>query len=210
MSIIVTYTGRRVNIMQPDASVVCIEDIAHALACVNRYNGHASAPYSVAQHSVVLSRYVQASGITLATHPDPRMAALWALLHDAAEAYLGDVVRPLKQLAVMEPLRLIEEAWQMEIALAMGLFPLHEPEEISLLDQRLLLDEWPALMPGKTDWFSDLEPLGVWDEDGYCLLGWAPSGVWEWGIAEAAFLKQWRALGGEAKVARKQEGGKAA
>lgn len=80
-----TYSGRAIFPEAPDPRQIEIEDIAHALANVCRFGGHCREFYSVAQHSVLVS------GLT-------KNCPLLGLLHDAAEAYLGDVVRPLKRL----------------------------------------------------------------------------------------------------------------
>ena len=82
----------------------CIEDIAHALAQINRYTGHAARPYSVGEHSLLVCDIVRAKGLN--AH-----AQLLALLHDAHEAYCGDVASPTKTV--------LGAAWlQFEIALA--------------------------------------------------------------------------------------------
>lgn len=78
-----TYTGRKFWPLDPRPEEVCVEDIAHALSLVCRFGGHCKEFYSVAQHSVFVSKYCP-------NYP------LWGLLHDAAEAYLGDLTRPLK------------------------------------------------------------------------------------------------------------------
>jgi uncharacterized protein len=79
------HTGRKFWPANPDPADLDIRDIAHALALMNRYNGHTKRPLSVAQHSVLCS---------LRCPDEPR----WALLHDATEAYLPDVTRPVKRL----------------------------------------------------------------------------------------------------------------
>ena len=83
-----TYTGKKFDIDNLDPSMVCLEDIAHALSMLCRYNGHCEMFYSVAEHSVIMSQYV------------PKHLALDALLHDAAEAYITDVPRPFKKLLI--------------------------------------------------------------------------------------------------------------
>ena len=80
-----TYTGRQFWPLDPRPEDVDILDIAHALANVCRFGGHTKAFYSVAQHSVLVSRVV------------PAGQALAGLLHDATEAYIGDMIRPLKR-----------------------------------------------------------------------------------------------------------------
>ena len=86
MSWIQTHSGRVFDLLQPHPDAVDIDDIAHALAQICRFTGHTDAFYSVAQHSVIVSRIV------------PDQDALAGLLHDATEAYVGDVSRPLKSL----------------------------------------------------------------------------------------------------------------
>ena len=90
---ILTATGRDFPLsglptVMPDAAPR-IEDIAHALAQINRYTGHAARPYSVAEHSLLVCDIVRAKGLN--AH-----AQLLALLHDAHEAYCGDVASPTK------------------------------------------------------------------------------------------------------------------
>jgi len=84
-STITTYTGRIFDYSNPAETPVCLEDIAHALGMLCRFNGHIRRFYSVAQHSVLVSRLVEPGH------------ALQALFHDAAEAYVGDMVSPLKR-----------------------------------------------------------------------------------------------------------------
>lgn len=80
------HSNDYVDFANIDALRVNIEDIAHALSMLCRFNGHTREFYSVAQHSVLVSYLV------------PAEFAMTALLHDAAEAYCGDVVSPLKEL----------------------------------------------------------------------------------------------------------------
>lgn len=87
-----TWRGRHLDLLDPDGADICIEDIAWALSRQARFNGHTHGrfAYTVAQHSLwcawAAQHWFQAS---------PELA-LHALLHDATEAYMGDIVSPLK------------------------------------------------------------------------------------------------------------------
>lgn len=84
-------TMRDFDFLNPKIEDIEIEDIATALSKICRFNGHCSIPFSVAEHSVYVSKYLEAQDI----HRD---FARVGLLHDAAEAYIGDMVTPLKVL----------------------------------------------------------------------------------------------------------------
>jgi len=83
---ITTYTGRRINLSAPKPSHVSIVDIAAGLSHTCRFAGQTRPMYTVAQHSVMVSRCV------------PDEYARWGLMHDAAEAYLGDPATPVRML----------------------------------------------------------------------------------------------------------------
>lgn len=79
-----TYTGKQFWPLDPMPEDIDIRDIAHSLALSCRFNGHCYVFYSVAQHSVLVSKLVKST------------KALAALLHDSTEAYFGDIIKPIK------------------------------------------------------------------------------------------------------------------
>jgi 5'-deoxynucleotidase YfbR-like HD superfamily hydrolase len=82
-----TFTGKQFFPLHPKPQQICIRDIAHALSNICRFNGHSLRHYSVAEHSVRVCCLLNDRGPA---------EQLWGLLHDAAEAYLGDIVSPVK------------------------------------------------------------------------------------------------------------------
>jgi len=79
------FTGKKFWPLDPKSEEVDIKDIALSLAFQCRFNGHSNYFYSIAQHSVIVSKIVS------------KDQASAALLHDAAETYIGDMVSPLKR-----------------------------------------------------------------------------------------------------------------
>lgn len=139
---ITTVSGIEVDLLNPTFDMINIDDIAHALAMQVRYNGHVRQFYSVAQHSVLASHMVE----------DKYM--LTTLMHDAAEAYLGDVVSPLKKL--LPYYSSIEATFEKIIAQKFGLiYPF--PEETKTADRVMLYSE-QLWREGILDFVAPLDP----------------------------------------------------
>jgi hypothetical protein len=163
-----TYGGRAIDVLRPCVGDVDPRDIAHALARICRFGGHVPGlAYSVAQHSVYVSL------VCGAEH------ALVGLLHDAAEAYVGDVVRPLKN--YLAGFAELEHRWAMAIGerfgLGGGLAQL--PAQVQAADEATLCAELRDLF-GQAQVGPELRITGPWD---------APT-------AEDIFLSRLALLGG--------------
>lgn len=167
-----TFTGRAFFPLDPSLDDIVIEDIAHALSMLCRYGGHVRGFYSVAEHCVLMSRAVAPQN------------AMWALLHDATEAYMGDLIRPLKR--QMPAYAEAEADLMLAICTRFGL-PFDCPAEVKAADTRILRDEREALLsPPPLPWLAveEVEPLGVH------VVGHAP-----W-AAERLYLDRFAELNG--------------
>jgi hypothetical protein len=173
MGAILTYTGKSLDPLSPDPDAIVIEDIAHALSNICRYTGHVRRFYSVAEHAFRVSFLV------------PDQDRMWGLLHDASEAYIGDVARPIKRMTSWYSD--VEDALMEVICLKFGL-PYGMPESVHTADNDLLVAEARALMPESDDprlvWPRQKNDVAV-DPDG---LGWLPS------MAEVMFLSRYNQL----------------
>ena len=133
-----TYTGKQIDVLNMTQDDISIEDIAHSLALQCRFNGHCKRFYSIAQHSVYA-----------ATIPLDAISAelrLFNLLHDAAEAYLGDLIRPIK--IVVPQFQELEDVISRLVYLKFcGRTPTYDEHQwIKEVDSRLLTTEARTLM----------------------------------------------------------------
>lgn len=170
-----TFTGRQFWPLDPRTSDLDIVDIAHALGMACRYAGHGLQFYSVAEHSVLITRWLRDQG-------HDRDVQLKGLMHDAPEAYLVDVPRPIKP--YLTQYRGIEVTLWCVIAGWLGMSAFM-PEAIKEADSRILVDERAQNMaPCPVEWNIPSQGLGV------TLEFWSPS------RAKAEFLMEFERLTG--------------
>lgn len=151
--------GARFYPLDPHPDDIHLSDIIHALSNTCRYGGHTNRFYSVAEHCVLLARWVREKGHT----PELAMAAL---MHDAAEAYLGDVPRPIKGM--------LPDYCEIEKNVERVIFDKFGIEEADLArikewDRRMLIDEMLVLFDRPHPQVVEGEPMGV------TIWGWEPS-----------------------------------
>lgn len=159
-----TYTGKHFWPLDPRPEDIDIRDIIHHLAMTCRWGGATKFHYSVAQHCVLVCDAVFWRSKNLLAPPDIcKEWALWGLLHDASEAYLGDMVRPLKRQPGMGYYRLAEEAVMKCVCSHFGMSYHHMPEVVKKIDNALIYTEARDLIAfGNREvrhWDSYEEPL---------------------------------------------------
>lgn len=146
---------------RPDPGVLHPHDIAHTLANSTRYNGACRWFYSVAQHSVNVSRLCS----------DPR----WGLMHDVCETVLGDLVSPIKRHSCMDGYKRAEAGWDRAVARRFGLG--RKPADLKATDVLLLAAEMKVLKPecGRSHDERDLlDGRGIETVPADWLLSWSP------------------------------------
>lgn len=169
-----TFTGGKFYPLDPRPELVKIEDIAHSLSNQCRFAGHVRQFYSIAQHCVLVSCIV------------PREDRLWGLLHDAPEAYVCDLPRPVKYDPRMAVYKEVEKRIEAAVVEHFGL-PVGEPTSVKVADCQLLFTERRDLLPyleGESDWGMGLEDQPLL----YRITPWSPL------KAEALFLKRYKEL----------------
>lgn len=146
--VIQTYSGRYIDLLNPKCSDIDIQDIAHHLSMICRFNGACSRFYSVAEHSYHVTSLA------------PVNLQQAALLHDAAEAYLGDLTGPLKKL--LPEFKRIEENLQRVIFGRFGIdLTADDKRQIKRLDLKMLGVERMSLMPRDGSSWVSLETISI-------------------------------------------------
>ncbi|MDO5292917.1 MAG: phosphohydrolase [bacterium] len=140
MSFITTFTGKKFDPINPEVELIDIRDIAHALSMLCRANGHVKHFYTVGQHSLACYYEAEARGYS-------EKIKMACLLHDASEAYLSDVTRPIK--ATLPEYLVVEDKLQSVIWNKFLPSPLTKEEEKTVfeIDDDMLAYEFKHLMP---------------------------------------------------------------
>ena len=173
-----TVSGRWVNPFDPDPEQLDAGDIARALANQCRFGGHSRTFYSVAQHSVIVSELVQERGGDVED-------AFAALMHDATEAYLGDMPHPIKHRSQLgAAFKEAEDQLEQVIRERFGIKA--DVPEIKRVDRALLATERRAFSAESWHWpeLEGVEPVDL------SLVAWSPD------EAALAFARRYAELDG--------------
>ena len=173
----ITHSGRRIDLPSPQRGQVHIVDVAVQLSRIPRFVGATLEPWNVAAHSLHCSALAEADGASL-------QAQLAALLHDAHEAYMGDIPSPFKQAVMAEagsmwcPLKLAEDKLQVAVLHQLGSLDCYEANRaavkhwdlVSLATERKYLMH-AAAMDAPWPMLAGIEPA-PWPITGVRGMGW--------------------------------------
>ncbi len=149
MSFIQTYSGAKFDFVDPDPESIRLQDIAHALSMISRFGGHLAKFYSVADHSLNVLHHLECNGAN-------RPTLLAGLMHDAAEAYIGDIVSPFKKM--LPNACAVEERIAAMIRVRYGIVDKHvDFAAVKRADEAILVAEAKALF--------NFPPLGNWPDN---------------------------------------------
>jgi len=171
-----TFTGKTIDLTSLNIAEIDIDDIAHALSMICRFGGHTKRFYSVAEHSYLVSKQMQFHGYS-------SNVQFAALMHDASEYLLNDMMRPLRRQTWMRQYNdfhtylqgIIEERFGVQI---------NKKDRIAIseYDRSILLDEKAMLLPNTVEWDLGCHRLGI------LIHCWSPQ------RAEQEFLRLFYAL----------------
>lgn len=179
---ITTYSGEKFYIEEVNLEDIPVYDIAHALSMNCRFNGHIEEFYSVAEHSVVVSKLV------------PNRYKLAALMHDIGEAFVPDIPRPFKSL--IQGFDEYEEQILDKAANLYGFnYPL--PYTVQYVDKHIVRAEAGVLMRNVPDWVDAYQEIVTGDEARDLIQGLLPPVAAELWMEEFALCMYRRAAGEE-------------
>ena len=168
-----TYTGRAVDLLLPKVEQIHLDDICVALERLPRFNGHTTHPWSVAAHSLCVADALELTGAL--PEPAERLAAL---LHDAHEAYTGDIISPMQAAIDRTEIRAIQAGLQQAIHQRFGLpasLPHNTIVAIKQADLAMLAREKDSLMAAPPRPWIDLPPPAAVN---VFAPGWMAPGTW--------------------------------
>lgn len=169
--------GRYVDLNNPDPATIDIETIAASLSKLCRFGGHCPRFYSVAEHCVHATALAASCGIT----GDALMAVF---LHDAAESYVGDMVKPLK--LMMPDFSIVESRIESAIESKFGISFAKHSETIKRFDLMMLKAEKLSMWPDdKTEWHG----FAAIEDHQLSIQYWMPSDAERWFNSMASMLK---------------------
>lgn len=154
MTWVLTHSGQKVDLLDPDPATIRLEDVAWHLAHINRFAG--GTPWSVAAHSILTVRLACDSNLT----PYQR---LWLLMHDAHETYTGDIPCPMKELIGKDRVRDIELGLDKAIRIASGISHLHSASVeriVKKFDNAARSIERTLFLPDHKEWpKTEISPM---------------------------------------------------